>query len=57
MRRFLGKLGVSLPLAVALVWVFTSSAMADTIASHREAWEADTVSRTLAANRAGAAAG
>ena len=32
------------------------AAMADTIASHREAWEADTVSRTLAANRAGAAA-
>ena len=31
MRRFLGKLGVSLLLAVALVWVFTSAAMADTI--------------------------
>jgi hypothetical protein len=30
--------------------------MADTIASHREAWEADTVSRTLAANRAAAGA-
>ena len=28
------------------------AAMADTIASHREAWEADTVSPTLAANRA-----
>ena len=27
--------------------------IADTIASHREAWEADTVSPTLAANRAG----
>jgi quercetin dioxygenase-like cupin family protein len=32
------------------------AAMADTIASHREAWEADTVSRTLAANRATAGA-
>ena len=32
------------------------TAMADTIASHREAWEADTVSRTLAANRATAGA-
>ena len=30
------------------------AAMADTIASHREAWEAETVSRTLAANRAAA---
>ena len=28
------------------------AAMADTIASHREAWEADAVSPTLAANRA-----
>ena len=31
------------------------AAMADTIASHREVWEADSVSPTLAANRAGAA--
>ena len=31
--------------------------MANTIASHREAWEADTVSPTLAANRASAALG
>jgi hypothetical protein len=30
--------------------------MADTIASHREAWSADTVSPTLARNRADAAA-
>ena len=30
------------------------AAMADTIASHREAWEADSISPTLAANRAGA---
>ncbi len=30
-------------------------AMADTIASHREAWEADTVSPTLALNRAAGA--
>ena len=30
------------------------AAMADTIASHREAWEADKVSPTLAANRAAA---
>jgi hypothetical protein len=32
----------------------TWAAMADTIASHREAWEADAVSPTLAANRADA---
>jgi quercetin dioxygenase-like cupin family protein len=32
------------------------AAMAATIASHREVWEADTVSPTLATNRAGAAA-
>jgi hypothetical protein len=31
MRRFLGKVGVSSLLAVALVWVFTSAAVADTI--------------------------
>jgi quercetin dioxygenase-like cupin family protein len=33
------------------------AAMASTIDSHREAWEADTVSPTLATNRAGATAG
>ncbi len=32
------------------------AAMSDTIASRRDAWEADTVSPTLAANRAGASA-
>jgi hypothetical protein len=32
------------------------AAMADTIARQREAWEADTVSPTLARNRADAAA-
>jgi quercetin dioxygenase-like cupin family protein len=42
------------------IQIFESSAskwaaMADTIASHREVWTADTVSPTLAANRAAAA--